>query len=152
MTNKSNKNYTDGERVLDYITNPANYSTGFRFCWSGRHSWDEECDLSLTQIKGMIDGARNKTKFIWWDNRTSDFCFYDCVTVECLGLYEDYRLTIEDVEAWDKLQVPRPDATTPQANITLLHDEMFDWIEQMGWDDDRVDAACAAAEKMFYLK
>ncbi len=152
MTNKSNTNYTDGERVLDYITNPANYDTGYRFCWSGNHSWDEECALSLPQIKAMIDGARNKTKFIWWNNRTSDFCFYDCVEVECFGLDEDYELKIDSIEAWDKLQADRPDAGSAQAIIKLEVDAMFDWIEMMGWDDDRVNAACAAAEKMFYLK
>jgi len=152
MTNKSNTNYTDGERVLDYITNAANYDTGFRFCWSGNHSWDEEAHLKQEQIAAMISGARNKTKFMWVNNTTMDFCFYDCVDVECFGLNEDYELKIESIEGWDKLQVARPDAASPQAIVKLNVDAMFDWIEQMGWDDDRVDAACADAEKMFYLR
>lgn len=157
MTTENNKNYTDAERVLDYLMNPANYQS-ILFCYDGNHSWDEWAHVSDADIVKIINGHRNKSKFLWWNNRTMDFVFCDCVDNDgiwngtiCSG---DWAYKIEDVEAFDFLKCEKTHLQTgTQLNIRI-DEEDYDafFLENLGWDEDRFDAAQEAAIKLYFTK
>jgi hypothetical protein len=157
MTTENNKNYTDAERVLDFLLNSANYSA-YYFCYDGNHSWDEEAPTSNEDIAKIINGHRNKSKFLWWNNRTMDFCFYDCVDND--GIWkgsicpEDWAYKIEDVEAFDFLKCSRDYFHSGRQLNIKLDDEAYEdfFREQLGWDEDRFDAAQEAAIKLYFTK
>ncbi len=157
MTNKSNTNYTDGQRVLDFLLNPANYYACYD-CYDGNHGWSGDVDVSDADTLRIIEGDRNNAKFMWVDNRTMDFTFSRCV--ENTGVWKDslnlwdYRLYVEDKEALAFLKLEDQSIyTTNNQRLQLGLDEeeaeAF-FVEGLGWDEDRLAKACEEVYVLYY--
>jgi hypothetical protein len=124
---------TNEKKLLDFITNPANYEQ-YIMCYDGNHSWDEDSCVAREEIATIIEAARKDTKYLWWNNRTCEFHFYSCV--EVVDFYEDFiEMRVHCEEAIDKMNLAAPSTNLGNGRTLVIRMDFQNQEDDVSWDN-----------------